>query len=101
MKYSPLEDSILRQYARTHTAAQIAVMLNRSRKSVTNRVHLLGISMIKNGDNHYAVKHSDHDVELCRALHDEGLSVTEIADKMEIPQSYVSQIVRYHKRKPA
>jgi len=57
--------------------------------------------MIKNGDNHYAVKHSDHDVELCRALHDEGLSVTEIADKMEIPQSYVSQIVRYHKRKPA
>lgn len=100
-KFSPEEDTILRQYARTHTAQQIGDMLNRTRRSVVNRVVRLGISMIKCGENHYAVKHSDHDIELCRALYDEGMTVAEIARKMEMGTGYVSQIIHMIKRKPA
>lgn len=100
-KFSPDEDAILKKYARTHTAQQIADMLNRTRRSVVNRVIRIGISMIKSGENHYAVKYSDHEIELCRALYDEGLSVAEIARKMEMNNGYVNRIIHMVKRKPA
>ncbi len=101
MKYTPGEVAAIRKYGLTHTAQQIADMLGRSRRSVSNKAFELGISMTKRGDNHYHVKHSNHDIELCRALRDEGLSVREIAEKMEIDPKYLSQILQFHKRKPA
>lgn len=101
MKFTNEEIDLIRKHGRTHTAQQIGNMIGRSRRSVANKAFELGISMKKNGDNHYNVKHSDHDIELCRAMFDDGLSVREIAEKMEIKQEYLSNILHFHKRKPA
>lgn len=101
MKYTPAEVRLIRKYAVTHTAQQIGEMLGRSRYSVIQKARSEGISMIKHGETHYNVKYTDHDVELCRALHDEGLSQTEIAKKMEIPRPYVCKMVNHIVRKPA
>lgn len=101
MKYSHAETELIRMYARTHTAQQIAEMTGRSRGSVKQKMFRMGVSMMKHGDTHYNVKHSDHDVELCRTLYDEGLSCGQISEKMEIPQSYVRKIVAHIVRKPA
>jgi len=101
MKFTPQEIALIRDKAATHTAAQIAEMTGRSRRAIANKAYELRISMKKHGDTHYRVKHSDHDIELCRALFEEGVSIADIAEKMEIDRSYVSNIVHFHKRKPA
>jgi len=36
------------------------------------------------GERHHRARHSDHDVELARALRDEGLTYREIAEKLEV-----------------
>lgn len=101
MRFTRSEITLLRNLARSHTAQQIADMTGRSRRSIANKAFELGISMKKNGDAHYNVKHSDHDIELCRALYDEGLPIREISEKMEIPANYLSNILHFRKRKPA
>lgn len=95
------EVNLIHSHAATHTAQQLGDMLGRTRRSIANKAHSLGISMKKRGDNHYNVKHSEHDIELCRALFDDGMSVREISEKMEIDQPYLSNILYFHKRKPA
>lgn len=89
------ELKILREHAATHTGQQIADMLGRSRKVVLNKLSSMGLGAIKRGDNHYNVKHSDHDIELCRRLHEEGLSARVIAEKMEMSRNYVYKIVNH------
>ncbi|AXH72143.1 MAG: DNA-binding protein [Siphoviridae sp. ctdc_1] len=101
MIFTPDEIRLIRRLAKTHTAQQIAEMTGRSRRSVANKAFDLGISMKKHGDNHYNVKYSDEDVELARQLHEAGLGVREIAEKMEIPQDHLSNILYFRKRKPA
>ena len=101
MKFTRSEITLIRNLARSHTAQQIADMTGRSRRSIANKALALGISMKKNGDNHYNVKHSDHDIELCRTLYDEGLPIRDISEKMEINQGHLSNILHFHKRKPA
>lgn len=93
--FTDTELQILRQHAASHTGQQIADMLGRSRKVVLNKLNAMGISAVKRGDNHYNVKHSDHDIELCRQLYEEGLSPVLISEKMEIPRGYVRKIVSH------
>lgn len=101
MKYTPAEIQLIREYAATHTAKQIGEILGRSRRSVLQKAGSLKVSIGRSGDRHYNVKHTDHDVELCRALYDEGLNCRQIAEKMEISHSYVRKIVAHIVRKPA
>lgn len=101
MKYTRHEIAILQKHAATHTARQIGEMLGRTRLSVKRKAYELGIKMRKSGDNHYLTKHTDHEIELCRALYDEGLNCRQIAEKMETSHSYVRKIVAHIVRKPA
>lgn len=101
MKYNHAETELIRMYARTHTAQQIAEMIGRSRGAVKQKIMRMGIRMMKHGDTHYKVKHSDRDIELCRTLYDEGLNCRQIAEKMETSHSYVRKIVAHIVRKPA
>lgn len=101
MKYTPAEVRLIRKYATSHTAAQIGEMLGRSRGSVKSKVFRMGLHMMKCGGTHFNVKHTDHDIELCRVLYDEGLTCSQIAEKMETSPSYVRKIVAHIVRKPA
>jgi len=101
MKFTPAEVNLIRTLAATHTAQQIADMTGRNRRSIANKAAELRISMKKHGDNHYNMKHTDHDIELCRILYDEGLPIAEIAEKMEISKRYLTNILYFRKRKPA
>lgn len=101
MKYTRHDIAILRKHAATHTAQQIGKMLGRSRRSVLQKAGALKVSISRSGDRHYNVKHTDHEIELCRVLYDEGLTCRQIAEKMEISHSYVRKIVAHIVRKPA
>lgn len=94
------ELQILRQHAASHTGQQIADMIGRSRRVVLNKLNAMGISAVKRGDRHYNVKHSDHDIELCRLLHQHGVSPGVIAEKMEMSRNYVYKIVNHIVRRP-
>lgn len=98
--FTDAELQILRQHAATHTRQQIADMLGRSRKVVLNKLNAMGISVVKRGDRHYNVKHSDHDIELCRLLHQDGVPPGVIAEKMEMSRNYVYEIVNHIVRRP-
>lgn len=50
------------------------------------------------GESHHRAKVSDHDVELMRELHEEGMKVSEIARKFDCARSTVSDIVHYRHR---
>lgn len=98
--FTDAELQILRQHAASHTGQQLADMLGRTKDSVYMKAVREGISMKKAGINHYRLKYPEDEVELCRQLHEEGLTVAVIADKMEMPRNYVSQLVNFRKRRP-
>lgn len=52
----------------------------------------------ENCKTHWNQSLSDHDVELIRALRDEGLSLQEIASKFEVTKPTVSRIVNFTRR---
>lgn len=50
------------------------------------------------GETHHRAKLTDHDVELIRLLHEDGMSCTEIATKFECSRSTISDIANYKQR---
>ncbi len=50
------------------------------------------------GQTHWRAKLTDREIELIRQLHEDGMSVTEIAIKFDISKSHVSRITRYLSR---
>lgn len=50
------------------------------------------------GETHHRAKLTDHDVELIRVLHEDGLSCAEIARKFYCARTTVSSIVNYQHR---
>jgi DNA invertase Pin-like site-specific DNA recombinase len=50
------------------------------------------------GETHHRAKLTDHDVELIRLLHEDGMSCTEIAVKFECTRQNISAIVNYKHR---
>ncbi len=58
----------------------------------------LGLKHRYSAENSSKCKFSDHDIELIRELHDEGLTLTDIADKFDASVSYVSALVNFKAR---
>jgi hypothetical protein len=56
------------------------------------------VSLRLQGELYPHAKGSDHEVELCRQLSDEGLTPSVIADKMEFSVSHVNAIIHYRSR---
>ena len=50
------------------------------------------------GETHHNAKLTDHDVELIRLLHEDGMNCVEIAKKFECSRTTVSGIVNYRER---
>ncbi len=50
------------------------------------------------GESHGRAKLTDHEIDLIRQLKEEGMSATEIAEKMEVSRRYVYKLVNYERR---
>ncbi len=50
----------------------------------------------RSGENHPRARLTWDDVELMRALHDEGVPVLAIANKFEVPRRTVRNVVEYN-----
>lgn len=50
------------------------------------------------GETHGRAKLGDHEIDLVHQLKEEGMSSTEIADKMEISRRYVYNLANFERR---
>ncbi|CNI11939.1 hypothetical protein [Yersinia pekkanenii] len=96
--WSPDEVAYLREAITTTLYRDIANRLGRTPKAVQQKVSFEGINPSTIGECNRNAKYSDHDVELCRALYDEGVKPRFISEKMELPVSYVYQVTQYRIR---
>lgn len=92
-KWTKAELRVIRSYAGIMSAEQVAEKLGRTIHSVKGKAKHMGISLLCIGERHHLAIYSDHDVSLCIALHDEGLSTSVISEKMEIPASSVHEFI--------
>ncbi|MDN0096006.1 hypothetical protein [Yersinia rohdei] len=96
--WSPDEVAYLREAVTTTKYRDIADHLGRTLTAVRVKAFSEEVNPSTIGERNRNSKHSDHDVELCRALHAEGLTPRVIAEKMEIPKGTVYAIVYYRIR---
>lgn len=94
----------LDRYIRNHysdmSTSDIAERLGKSIRTIQRRAKNMGlVNSYIFGENHHCSKLSDHDVELIRILHDEGLTFVELADKFEVSAYHVRDIVNFRYRK--
>ncbi|MGL4193211.1 MAG: hypothetical protein ACRCRU_11750 [Vibrio sp.] len=97
-RWSEKEVLFLTKNASLMSADEISAKLDRTAQAVQRKAGKLGVSLRKYGEKHHLAKVSDHDVELCRALHDEGVKPFQIAEKMGLGYSYVQWILNYRIR---
>ncbi|MDN3610037.1 hypothetical protein ACFFUP_16030 [Vibrio ostreicida] len=90
------EDNFIIANVGKMSQADIARHLDRTPKSVASRVNRLGLG--RRYTPKYRCKYSDEDVELCRQLHYEGLPISIISEKMEIPKETVRQYIKFNLR---
>ncbi|RBM46235.1 hypothetical protein DLR66_04860 [Vibrio paracholerae] len=98
-RWSETENLFLAKHAKEMSSDEIAEKLGRTTDAVKSKAERLGICMKKYGEKHHLAKVSNHDVELCRQLHDEGVRPCEIAEKMELGYTYVQWILNYRIRR--
>lgn len=97
------EDLFLKSSSESMTMIECAQALNRSFSSVEEHIRYLRkkgaeLAFIKRGENHHFCTHSSEDVELVRALVEEGLSVAEAARKLEVPYATAFSWVGFESR---
>ena len=74
-------------------APKVKVILCLRRREVR-----LSIEGQRCGETHPNARLTDHDVELMRQLHEDGMQCSEIAEKFECARTTVSGIVNYNHR---
>lgn len=97
--FNSREDKYIKSNVGKKTLSEIAAHLGYPLHSIKGRVKRLGLSGTYEPCHFIKCRHSSYDVELCRQLHDEGLSIPLIAEKMEIPVYTVKGYVNYSSRR--
>ncbi len=111
-KFKPEEDKLILTWAGLKSTEEIARLVSAlgHRKAtiptIKNRVRTLNkhraknnkVSLRRRGELYPHAKGTDHEVELCRQLYEEGLTPKQISEKMEFTRSHVSSIVYHHSR---
>ncbi|ELI2977517.1 AsnC family protein [Salmonella enterica] len=96
-QFTPEQDAFIRANRHSMTMAEVAAHLGRkSRHDIANRAKKLGVTYCKYGDLNPSTKYSDSDVGLIRALRDDGMTFSKIAEKFEMPESTAKSI--YYRR---
>ncbi|HAG0017507.1 TPA: AsnC family protein [Salmonella enterica] len=95
--FTPEQNAFIRAHRHSMKLSEVAAHLGRkSRSTIANHIKRLGVTYRKYGDLNHFTKYPDSDVELIRALRDDGMKFSEIAEKFEMPESTARSI--YHKR---
>ena len=97
-KYTEKDNAIVKQHAGKKTIDEIGALVGVSGHAMYEKYSKMGISFSLFNEHHSQCKYSSKDVELIRQLHEEGISVTEIAKKFELPHQTVSDYVNYKSR---
>ncbi|XEI90568.1 DNA-binding protein [Citrobacter braakii] len=92
------EVMIIRQCAGTMTVENIGRLIGRTGAAVRAKARERGIKLYLRGDHHQTARYHQHDIELVRELHREGINRREIAEKLEMPISAVNQFVYFERR---
>lgn len=92
------EIMIIRQCAGTMTVENIGRLIGRTGAAVRTKACEQGIKLYLRGDHHQSARYRQHDVELARELHQEGVSRRDIAEKLEMPLSAINQYVYFERR---
>lgn len=88
------EDNYLRNNYGISSAESLAKDLGRSKCSVFNRAHLLGLQG-KKKTGFYRMKDMDsHDIWLMQQLRNEGMNLKEIGEKFDLPIGCVRYLLR-------
>ena len=88
-KWNAHDDKFIIENAGKLTTASIAKHLRRTESSVASRAHRLAVSLLP-------ISASEHDKWLCRELYKEGITIETIAEKMELSNRKVTNIVFNH-----
>lgn len=96
-RYTKEDDKVIIDNAGILSVDKIGAILKRTNSSVQTRGQILKKRGLINGlhtygENHHCAKYSNEDVELVRKLHENKFSLESIAEKMEMPFSYVQKI---------
>lgn len=91
--YTESDFRIIKKYAGKKPASYIASLIGHPVDSVRTACSDNKISLYRYGDDAYNVKYPDSDVLLMRALYDEGLRICDIAEKFEICQNQVRNLL--------
>lgn len=83
------------------TIPRMAEKLGRSFESVSQKCRDLDLDCKIYGYKNHNTKYSDEDVQLCRALYAEGMALSLIAEKLELPYNRVWDWVNGKGRKTA
>ena len=97
-RYTSNDYKIVKSLAGKKPVDEIGKIIGVSGKCIYEKYRKMGISFTLFNEYHPQCKYSSKDVELIRQLHDEGISVCEIARKFEIPHQTVSDYIRFASR---
>lgn len=89
---------LARKMSATHTAAEVAEALGCGLTTLYKYSRQYDISYQKRGEKHHNSTRSDEDVELARQLHEAGVGIADISEKLEMPVKYVDHVVCYRFR---
>lgn len=95
------EIEIIRQCSGNMRVKQICTLVGRTEAAVRTKARELGIRLYLRGKYHQSVKYPASDVMLARDLRREGLSLNEIAEKLEVPVGMIKQYVYFERRASA
>lgn len=93
------EERYLKQNHQRLTILQMAKSLGRSYSSTAQKCERLGLDCRIFGEKNHQTIYCAEDVELSRALFEEGLTRKEIAEKMEIPYQSICNFISFAYRK--
>lgn len=92
-KWTREENKILIEMAGNYPVKEIAAKLDRSEQAVRSHACTMMIKTQLYGHRHHKSKTSEEDERFINALHNEGLAVNVIAEKLELSYHRVYNIV--------
>ena len=93
VEWTPQHLRSLRELCATKSAQHIADLTGHTRSSVYAKIHILGLKATKHGELSSSSRYSAWDISMVRQLAADGMRISLIAIKMEMPTRTVWNVV--------